>query len=39
MDGDGRSTQLGEEEEEAKATNLKSEEASVGVVEVDAEDK
>ena len=33
MDGDGRSTHLGEEEEEAQVSNLKAEEATVGVVE------
>ena len=31
MDGDGRSTQLGEEEEDAETNSLKAEEAPVGV--------
>ena len=33
MDVYGRSTQLGEEEEEAEASNLKAEEAAIGAVE------
>ena len=39
MDGDGRSTQLVEEEEELEAADLKLEEAAVGVVEEDAKDE
>ena len=39
MDGDGRSTQLGEEEEEAEAVDFKEEEAAVGVVEEATEEE
>ena len=37
MDGDGRSTQLGEDEEEAEAAYFKAEEAVAGLVEEAAE--
>ena len=39
MNGDGRSTNLGEEEEEADADDFKAEEAAVGVVEEAVEDE
>ena len=39
MDGDGRSTHMGEEEDEAEADDLKSEEAVVGVVKEATEDE
>ena len=39
MDWDGRSTQLGEEEDEENAANLKAEKATIGVVKESAEDK
>ena len=39
MDRYGRSTQLGEEEEDSEATDLKAEETAVGVVEEAAEDE
>ena len=39
MGGDGRSNQLGEEEEEAEADNFKEEEAAAGVANETAEDE
>ena len=39
MDGDGRSTQMGEKEEEVEAVDLKSEEAVLGVSEEAVEDE
>ena len=39
MNRDGRSTQLGYEEEEAEAADLKAEEAAVGVFEEAAGDE
>ena len=39
MDGDGSSTQMGWEKEEAEATNIKAEEAALRLVEDATEDK
>ena len=39
MDGDGRLTQMGGEEEEAEANDFKSEEAMVGVSNESVEDE